>query len=150
MKVVLREDVRKLGNKGDIVDVAEGYGRNYLIPRGLADPVTKGVLKEVSLVEKSRAKQEKRLLKNAQDLAARLEGMSVTVSTRAGEGGKLYGAVTSKDIAAELQRLAGKKIDKKKIALAEPIKNLGTYPVQIRLHPGVHVEVEVNVVATDS
>jgi large subunit ribosomal protein L9 len=150
MKVVLREDIKKLGNKGEVVEVAEGYGRNYLIPRGLADPVTKGVLKEVSLIEDSRAKQEKRLLQNAQELAARLKGMSVTISTRAGEGGKLYGAVTNKDIADELQRLIGKKIDKKKIVLGEPIKNLGTYPVQIRLHQGVHVEIEVNVVATDS
>lgn len=150
MKVILREDVKNLGKKGDIVEVSEGHGRNYLIPRGLAVPVSRGVLKEVSLIADGRAKKEERLLKNARDLASRLSGMTVTVTTRAGEGGKLYGAVTSRDIAAGLERLLGRQFDRKKIELPEPIKTLGVYPVQIRLHPGVQVDIQVNVVAADS
>ncbi|AFV10327.1 50S ribosomal protein L9 [Thermacetogenium phaeum DSM 12270] len=150
MKVILREDVKNLGKKGDIVEVSEGHGRNYLIPRGLAVPVTRGVLKEASLIADGRAKKEERLLKNARELASRLDGMTVTLPARAGEGGKLYGAVTSRDIAAALERLLGRKVDKKKIELPEPIKALGVFPVQIRLHPGVQVEIRVNVVAADS
>ncbi|CEO87788.1 50S ribosomal protein L9 [Syntrophaceticus schinkii] len=109
MKVVLREDVKKLGKKGDIVNVADGYGRNYLIPRGLAVPASKGVLKNVSLIQEGRAKKDARQEQAAQELAARLKGVTVTVKTKAGEGGKLYGAVTSRDIAAELERMLSSK-----------------------------------------
>jgi large subunit ribosomal protein L9 len=115
MKVVLREDVKKLGQKGDIIDVAEGYARNYLIPRGLAVAASKGVLKDVSFVQDSRAKKDARQEQNAHDLAARLQELTVTVEAKAGEGGKLYGAVTSRDVAAELEGLLSEKIDRRKI-----------------------------------
>lgn len=147
MKVILREDVKNLGRKGDIVDVAEGYGRNYLIPRGLAVPASDGTLKEVQLVRESRSKKESRLKEEAASLAEKLKGAAVTVTTRAGEGGKLYGAVTSRDVARELERLLGKPVDKRKVELAEPIKVLGTYPAVVRLHPGIQVEIRVHVVA---
>mgnify|MGYP000890031032 CR=1 FL=1 len=146
MKVVLREDVKKLGKKGDIVDVAEGYARNFLIPRGLAVEASKGVVKEVALVKDSQAKKEARQEQKARELASRLEGVEVTVKARAGEGGKLYGAVTSRDVAAELERSFSEKIDRRKIEIPEPIKAPGVYPIQIRLYPGVHVEIKLNVV----
>lgn len=147
MKIVLLEDVKNLGKKGDIVEVAEGYGRNYLIPRGLAVPASKGVLKNVSFVQDSRAKKDARQEQSAQELAARLQNVTVTVKTKAGEGGKLYGAVTSRDVAAELERLLSQKINRRKIELPEPIKTPGLYPVLIRLYPGVQVEITLNVVA---
>ena len=147
MKIVLLEDVKNLGKKGDIVEVAEGYGRNYLIPRGLAVPASKGVLKNVSFVQDSRAKKDARQEQNDQELAARLQNVTVTVKTKAGEGGKLYGAVTSRDVAAELERLLSQKINRRKIELPEPIKTPGLYPVLIRLYPGVQVEITLNVVA---
>jgi large subunit ribosomal protein L9 len=145
-KVVLREDVKKLGKKGDIIEVAEGYARNFLIPRGLAVEASKGVMKEVSLVKDSQAKKEARQEQEARELASRLQGAEVTVKARAGEGGKLYGAVTSRDVAAELERSFSQKIDRRKIEIPEPIKTPGVYPVQIRLYPGVQVEITLNVV----
>jgi large subunit ribosomal protein L9 len=147
MKVVLREDVKKLGKKGDIVNVADGYGRNYLIPRGLAVPASKGVLKNVSLLQEGRAKKDARQEQVAQELAARLKDVTVTVKAKAGEGGKLYGAVTSRDIAAELERMLSQKVNRRKIELTEPIKTPGRYPVLIRLYPGVQVEITVDVEA---
>jgi len=147
MKVILREDVKGLGKKGDVVDVSEGYGRNYLIPRNLAVPVTEGKIREANLIQESRARKEAREKKNAEELAARLKGMTVTVASRAGEGGKLYGAVTSRDIAAELEAVLHKPLDKRKIELPEPIKTLGTYPVVIRLYPGINAEIKVQVIA---
>ncbi|HHV34445.1 MAG TPA: 50S ribosomal protein L9 [Syntrophomonadaceae bacterium] len=147
MKVVLREDVKKLGKKGDIVDVKDGYGRNYLIPRGLAVPASKGVLKNASFVQESRAKKDAREEQSARELAVRLKDVTVTVKTKAGEGGKLYGAVTSRDVAAELENLLSQKVNRRKIELPEPIKTPGRYPVLIRLYPGVQVEITVNVEA---
>ncbi|MGB4504769.1 MAG: 50S ribosomal protein L9 [Syntrophaceticus sp.] len=145
MKVVLCEDVKNLGKKGDIVDVAEGYGRNYLIPQGLAIPASKGVIKNVTFVQDSRAKKDARQEQHAKELAARLQDMTVTIKAKAGEGGKLYGAVTSRDVAAELERILSQKINRRKIELPEPIKKPGRYPVLIRLHPGVQVEITLNV-----
>lgn len=147
MKVILHEDVKGLGKKGEIVDVSEGYGRNYLIPRNLASPVTEGKIREASLIQESRAKKEAREKKNAEDLAARLNGMTVTITARAGEGGRLYGAITSRDIAEQLEAVLHKPLDRRKIELPEPIKNLGNYPVAIRLYPGISAEINVQVVA---
>lgn len=147
MKVVLCEDIKKLGQKGDVIDVAEGYARNYLIPRGLAVAASKGVLKDVNFVQDSRAKKDARQEQNAHDLAARLQDLTVTVEAKAGEGGKLYGAVTSRDVAAELEHLLSEKINRRKIELPEAIKKPGNYPILIRLHPGVQVEITLNVVA---
>lgn len=145
--MILRDDVKGLGKKGDVVDVSEGYGRNYLIPRNLAVPVTEGKIREANLIQESRAKKEAREKKNAEELAARLKGMTVTVAGRAGEGGRLYGAITSRDIAAELEAVLHKPLDRRKIELPEPIKTLGTYPVVIRLYPGVNAEIKVQVIA---
>lgn len=149
MKVILREDVKNLGKKGDVIEVAEGYGRNYLIPRGLAVPASEGKLKEAALIREGRARKEARARQEAEAAAARLKGLTLTIASRAGEGGKLYGAVTSRDVARELEKLLGRAVDRRKIELSEPIKTLGTFPVLLRLHPGVEVEIKVSVVAAN-
>ncbi len=145
MKVVLTEDVKKIGKRGDTVDVADGYGRNYLIPKGLAVPASKGVLKNVSLIREGQAKKDAQQEQAARDLAARLEGVTAVVKAKGGEGGKLYGAVTSRDIAAALEKKISQKVDRRKIELGEPIKTPGTHRVLIRLYPGVQAEVTVEV-----
>jgi large subunit ribosomal protein L9 len=128
------------------VNVAEGYARNFLLPKGLAVPVTEGKLREANLIQDGRLKKEARLQQDAEGLAARLNGLSVTVAARTGESGKLYGAVTSKDIALELEGALGKPFDKRKLELPEPIKTLGDFPVTVRLHPGLTVSITVTVV----
>ncbi len=149
MKVILREDVKNLGKKGDVIEVAEGYGRNYLIPRGLAVPASEGKLKEAALIQEGRVRKEARARQEAEAAAARLKGLTLTIASRAGEGGRLYGAVTSRDVARELEKLLGRAVDRRKIELSEPIKTLGTFPVLLRLHPGVEVEIKVSVVAAN-
>jgi large subunit ribosomal protein L9 len=146
MKLILREDVKSLGKKGETVNVAEGYARNFLLPKGLAVPVTEGKLREATLIQDGRLKKEVRLQQDAEGLAARLNGLAVTVAARTGESGKLYGAVTNKDIALELERVLGKPFDKRKLELPEPIKTLGDFPVTVRLHPGLAVSITVTVV----
>jgi large subunit ribosomal protein L9 len=146
MKLILREDVKSLGKKGETVNVAEGYARNFLLPKGLAVPVTEGKLREATLIQDGRLKKEARLQQNAESLAARLNGLALTVAARTGESGKLYGAVTNKDIALELERVLGKTFDKRKLELPEPIKTLGTFLVTVRLHPGLAVSITVTVV----
>jgi large subunit ribosomal protein L9 len=147
MKLILREDVKSLGKKGEAVNVAEGYARNFLLPKGLAVPVTEGKLREATLIQDGRLKKEVRLQQDAEGLAARLNGLAVTVAARTGESGKLYGAVTNKDIALELERVLGKPFDKRKLELPEPIKTLGDFPVTVRLHPGLAVSITVTVVS---
>lgn len=147
MKLILREDVKSLGKKGETVTVAEGYARNFLLPKDLAVPVTEGKLREATLIQDGRLKKEVRLQKDAEGLAARLNGLAVTVTARTGESGRLYGAVTNKDIALELERVLGKPFDKRKLELPEPIKALGVFPVTVRLHPGLTVSISVTVVS---
>ncbi len=145
MKLILREDVKSLGKKGEAVNVAEGYARNFLLPKGLAVPVTEGKLREATLIQDGRLKREARHQSEAESLADRLQGLTLTIAARTGESGKLYGAVTNKDIALELERVLGKPFDKRKLELPEPIKTLGAFPVTIRLHPGLAVSITVTV-----
>ncbi|RJQ27376.1 MAG: 50S ribosomal protein L9 [Peptococcaceae bacterium] len=147
MKVVLLQDVSSLGRKGDVVEVAEGYARNYLLPRGLVDEASKGKMKE--LVERKRAvkKQKEKLEDEARELALKLSNISVQIMTLVGEGGKLFGSVNSKDIVDAFLEQHGVRIDKKKLVLKEPIKRLGVHFVAARLYPGVQVELQVEVVA---
>jgi large subunit ribosomal protein L9 len=147
LKLILREDVKSLGKKGETVSVAEGYARNFLLPGGLAVPATEGKLREGALIQDGRLKKEARLKQDAEGLATRLKGLTLTIATRTGESGKLYGAVTSKDIARELERVLGKPFDKRKFELPEPIKTLGEFPVTVRLHPGLVVPIMVTVVS---
>jgi large subunit ribosomal protein L9 len=136
MEVILREDVSKLGRRGEVVKVAEGYGRNYLLPRGLALAVTAA---NKAMIEKERQAHEARLAKEKQEfesLAGRIGGLRFVAPRKVGENDVLYGSVTSSDV-AEFLKGKGIEIDKRKVLLEEPIKRLGDHEVKIKLHPEV-------------
>lgn len=147
MKVILLEDVKNLGPKGAVVEVSDGYARNYLLPRRLAVEATPGRMKELAQQKANEMKKRQEAEARAKELAAKLEGLVVSVAVKAGEGGKLFGAVSTKDIAEALERQHQIAVDKKKILLKEPIKQLGEYPVVIKLHPAVQAQVRVAVEA---
>ncbi|MBZ4687752.1 MAG: ribosomal protein [Clostridiales bacterium] len=143
MKVILKEDVKKLGSKGEVVNAADGYARNYLIPKGLAVEATKNNLKkleEEKKKEQQRLEQEKQ---EAKETASKLKEKKITVQAKTGEKDKLFGSITSKDIAEAIKKQYGIKVDKRKIQLDDPIKELGSYIVSIKLHPEVEAEVTV-------
>jgi large subunit ribosomal protein L9 len=147
MKVVLREDVEKLGRKGDLLEVADGYARNYLVPRGLAIVATKGVVNQASAMRRNRQLREDRDREAAQEVATRLTGTPITVTARAGEAGKLFGSVTAADIVAAVQSQTNVEIDRRKVTLAEPLKEIGPAEVPVQLHTDVTVQLSVEVVA---
>jgi len=145
MEVILREDVAELGKAGDLVKVKDGYGRNYLVPRGFAYPATPGNKRRVEAEAQRKGMQLVRQKTDAETLAARLATADLTFEVKAGEGDKLFGSVTSTDIAARLAEL-GFTIDRRIIDLPEPIKMVGVYQVPVRLHAQVHPTVRVWVV----
>ena len=148
MKVILREDVEKLGKAGEVVKVADGYGRNFLIPRNMALLANVRNIKTLDhdrRVIETRAKKDR---KAAEGVATTLSGMSLAITAKAGEEGKLFGAVTSRDISEALEK-AGVKMDRKSIQLAEPIKQLGEYKVKVRVAAEVVPEITVTVTAEE-
>ena len=147
MKIVLREDVDTLGRKGDLVEVADGYARNYLVPRGIAMKATKGVVAQAESMRRSREVKETRDRDAAQAIAAQLGSKALEVKARAGEGGKLFGSVTTADIADAIQAQTGIEIDRRKVDLADPIRELGDADITVKLHTDVSVAVVVHVVA---
>jgi large subunit ribosomal protein L9 len=147
MKIVLRDDVDKLGQKGDVVDVADGYARNYLVPRGLAIKAESGVVRQAEAMRRNRSAREQRDREAAQTLADRLTGATLSVRARSGEGGKLFGSITAADIATALQEQLGIEIDRRRLGLDEPLKELGTVELPIRLHADVVATLRVDVVA---
>ncbi|SFG90105.1 large subunit ribosomal protein L9 [Desulfotomaculum arcticum] len=147
MQLILLDDVKKLGKKGDVINVAEGYARNFLIPRGLAVEATGGKLKNLEMQKRAVNEQKKQAEDKARELGSKIEGLKIVISTRVGEAGKLFGAISNKDIADALQNNHGLVVDKKKIILKNPIKALGEYPVVLKLHPAVQAQITVNVVA---
>ena len=149
MKLILTQEVGGLGSAGDIVEVKDGYGRNFLIPRGFAIRWTKGGERTVESIRKARSSREVRDLDHAQEIKARLEGTTVNLPVRAGEGGRLFGAVTVNDIAGAINSAAGEKdsIDKRKIIVGNPIKSLGSHQVTVKVHDDVDATVNLNVVA---
>ncbi|HHW15327.1 MAG TPA: 50S ribosomal protein L9 [Firmicutes bacterium] len=146
MKVILKQDVPNLGQRGAAIEVSEGYARNYLIPRGLAAVASEGALKALAVEQKAAAARKAREEAEARALGERLAGLELVIPAKLGEGGRLFGSVTAKDIAAALET-RGVKLDKRKLELAEPIKQLGTYQVPVKLHPKVHLNLAVKVVA---
>lgn len=136
MKVILKEDVPGLGEKGEVKDVAPGYGRNLLIPRGLAEEATPGRLRDLQHREKILKNKQERLKKESLDQAERLEQQELRFKMAAGEGGRLFGSVTAADVARKLQEL-GFDVEKKRIMLDEPIKAAGRYEITVRLHSRV-------------
>jgi large subunit ribosomal protein L9 len=147
VKIVLREDVDTLGRKGDLVDVADGYARNFLVPRGLAIRATKGAAKQAEAMRRNREAREVRDRESAQEIAARLDGVRIEVKARAGEGGKLFGSVTNADVADAVKAATEVELDRRTIELAEPIKELGPAELPVRLHPDVVATLSVEVVA---
>jgi large subunit ribosomal protein L9 len=145
MKVIFQKDVKGQGKKGEIKEVSEGYARNFLFPKGLAIEANEANLKTLKAVEKSMERKEQERLEQAQQLAKELEAMEIRIPARSGEGGRLFGAVTSKQIADYLES-KNKNIDKRKIELDEPIRTLGTTQVLVRLHPKVTATLKVQVV----
>ena len=146
MKIVLREDVEHVGQKGDIVDVADGYARNFLVPRGLALRASKGVQKQADAMRRSRDARDNREREAAQAIADQL-APTVRLEARAGEGGRLFGSVTTADIAAAVHAQLGVEVDRRDIALDEPLKELGEREIDVKLHRDVSATLRVEVVA---
>ena len=147
MKVILTHEVSSLGTAGDIVDVKDGYARNFLFRRGLATQWTKGGQKQVDSIAKGREVRAVASLEEAQSIKGNLESKAVTVPAHAGKEGRLFGAVSSADIAAAVKAAIGTDLDKRKIEVPTPIKSTGTHEALVRLHPEVQAKVELNVVA---
>jgi len=147
LQVILKQDVEKLGKRGDIVEVSDGYGRNYLIPRGLAEEATPEKVKALEEIKKIEEKRAKKMEQEARDKAKLLQGKQVIVHVSAGEKGKLFGSVTSAHISEAISKQLGVEVDKKLIKLEEPIKELGVYPLKIKLYPNVEVEMTLKVEA---
>lgn len=147
MKLILKENVEHLGQIGDIVKVAPGYGRNYLLPRGLAIIATEKNAKALEHAKRQLAYKKNKELEGAKLLAGKLEAVIIELAHQAGEEGKLFGSVTNMEIAAFLKN-NGFEIDRKKIVMAEPIKQLGEYEVTVKIHPEVTAVLKVKVVAS--
>ncbi|ABY93648.1 50S ribosomal protein L9 [Thermoanaerobacter brockii subsp. lactiethylicus] len=146
MKVILVKDVKNVGKAGEIVNVSDGYGRNYLLPRGLAIEATESNVKALNEKKKAEEKKRQQELEEAKEMAQKLSNLSLVLKVKAGENGKLFGSVTSKDVEEALKE-KGFDIDKKKIVFNENVKTTGTYYVDIKLYQGVTAKVKVDVVA---
>ncbi len=144
MKVILRKDVENLGVIGSIVEVKNGYGRNYLLPRELAVEANPKNIKYFEHQKKIILAEAKKIIRSAEDLANKISGLSISIEAKAGEEDKLFGSVTAKDI-AEAIAAQGIEVDKRKIVLDEPIKRLGTHPVSVKVHQSVTATVHVEV-----
>jgi large subunit ribosomal protein L9 len=147
MKLILTQEVAGLGGPGDVVEVKDGYGRNYLVPRGAAIRWTRGGEKQVSSIKRGREVREVRDLGHAGELKTELERLSLTLPVRAGSGGRLFGAVTGSDIVAAVSKAGGPAVDKRRIEIGQPIKTVGDHQVTVRLHPEVIATLTVQVVA---
>lgn len=147
MRVVLRDDVENVGRKGDLIEVTDGFARNYLVPRGLAIKATKGVVQQAEAMRRNREAREARDREAAQALADQLTGRRIELRARAGEGGRLFGSVSATDVADAVRAQTGVEVDRRKTQLAEPLKELGTVEVPVKLHADVEVTVTVDVVA---
>jgi len=147
MKIVLRADVENVGHKGDLLEVADGYARNYLVPRGLAIRATKGVVKQAEGMRRARLVRDQRERQGAQATAQQLTTRRVTITARAGEGGRLFGSVTATDVADAVSSQLGIELDRRKLHLDEPIKSLGVHELAVRLHPDVEATVTLDVVS---
>ena len=147
MKLILTQEVGGLGAAGDIVEVKDGYGRNFLIPRGFVIRWTKGGERTIESIKAARATREVRDLDQAQEIKAKLEEAPINLSVRAGEGGRLFGAVTVGDIAGAIADTSGATVDKRKIILGNPIKSLGSHQVTVKVHDDVDATVNLNVVS---
>ncbi len=149
MKIILTADVPNLGAPGDIVEVKDGYGRNYLLPRQLAIVATRGAEKQVAAIQRAQKTRQIRDLGHAKEVAGRLGGLAVTVKAKAGAAGRLFGSVTAADVADAVRAAGGPALDKRAVEVPGQIKTVGSYAVTVRLHPEVTTELDVSVVAAE-
>ena len=147
MKLILKQEVSALGAPGDVVEVKDGYGRNYLIPRGLAMRWTKGAEKQIESIKKARQVREVRDVSHADEIKQQLEALSVRLPAQAGSSGRLFGAVTVGDIVDAVKAAGGPDIDKRRIVVANPIKTLGKHQVEVKVHDEVSATIELEVVS---
>lgn len=147
MKLILTQEVVGLGGPGDVVEVKDGYGRNYLVPRGLAMPWTKGGEKQIAQIKRSRDAREIRDLDHAKDVKAQLESLSVTLTARAGDTGRLFGSVTNADLVTAIRKAGGPLLDKRSIEILAPVKAVGSHRASVRVSPEVDASLVFEVTA---
>lgn len=147
MKIILNSDIENLGRKGDVVEVAAGYARNYLLPRRLALASTKGGLRQAEQMQRARREREERERAGAEELANKIRAASFTIAAHAGEEGLLFGSVTTSEVAEKLSELIGEEVDRRKVHLAEPVRSIGVHEFTVRLHPEVEALGSVEVIA---
>ncbi|MDR8408084.1 50S ribosomal protein L9 [Nonomuraea sp. 3-1Str] len=147
MKLILTNEVSGLGTPGDVVEVKDGYGRNYLIPRGYAMRWTRGAEKQIESIKKARDAREIRDLGTAKEVAGQLGALRVRLTTRAGDSGRLFGSITTGDIADAVKAAGGPILDRRRIEIINPIKSVGSHKISVKLHPEVSASVDVEVVA---
>jgi large subunit ribosomal protein L9 len=148
MKLILTQEVAGLGAAGDVVEVKDGYGRNYLVPRGFAIAWTKGGEKQLETIRRARSVREIADVDTAQAVKTRLESTPIRLNVRAGDTGRLFGAVTPADIVTAVEQAGGPSVDKRRIEVSNPIKTIGAHTVTVRLHPDVAATVQLDVVAS--
>ena len=149
MKLILTRDVQDLGKAGELVNVAEGYGRNFLLPRKLAIVANAGAMKSLDKKKKTLVIRGEHIVDEAQEIAEKLREVTVTIKGKTGSGTKLYGSITSQEIADALARQHAVKIDRRKIHITDPIKSIGSYEVPVKLHHDVEARIKVEVVAEE-
>ena len=147
MKIILTQEVSGLGGPGDIVEVKDGYGRNYLLPQGFAIAWSKGAEKQVTVIRRAREAREIRDLGHANEVKSQLEGLKVNLTARAGTGGRLFGSVTPADVVNAVRSAGGPNLDRRRLELPGTIKSVGTHEVRVRLHPEVTATFNLKVVA---
>lgn len=149
MKVILVKDVEGWGTLGDIIDVKPGFARNYLIPKGFAYPATEGYVKHVQDILNQKARKLEKQKQEAEKIAQQIDGLELDIPRPVGPTGKMYGSVSSADIVEAIKEKTGLEIDKKKIMLRNPIRDLGAYNITIRLHPEVSAKIKINIIPED-
>ena len=147
MRVILRADVANVGLKGDVLDVADGYARNFLVPRGLALKASPGALAQAGAMRRARDAREARDRASAEEIASRLAPRVITIPAKAGAEGRLFGSVTAADVVGAIEAQTGVTVDRRRVHLDDPIKTLGTHEVAVRLHSAVELRLNVEVVA---
>ena len=145
MKIILNQDVKGLGKKGELVNASDGYARNFLLPKKMAVEATSGNLKTLEEQNEAINLKKQKELDKAKNLAEKIQKLTVEITTKAGDGGRLFGSVTSKEICESLQKQHGIKLDKRKVVLPEPIKELGMRHVEVKIHPGVTAKLNVDI-----
>jgi large subunit ribosomal protein L9 len=145
MKVILKQDVKSIGKKGEVINTSDGYARNFLFPRGLAVEATEGNVKNVETQKANEVKKKAEELQKAKELAKKISDYTVKIEVKTGENGKLFGSITSKDIAEEIKKQYKLDIDKKKIVLDDAIKTAGVYTVEIKIYPEVSAKIKVSI-----